>query len=185
MLYFVTGNPGKLAEIKSLLPEVEQLDIDLMEIQDIDARNIIREKLTEARRHQKGELLVEDTSLYLDCLNGFPGPLIKWLLGSIGDVGIFELAQRMGNDGAQAKTIIGHVDEHGTVSFFEGVLRGRIVKPHGDQGFGWDRIFQPEGTERTFAAMSATEKNSISMRRRALQAFLEWFRTRPATTRAT
>ena len=86
MLYFVTGNPGKLAEIKSLLPEVEQLDIDLTEIQDIDARNIIREKLTEARRHQKGELLVEDTSLYLDCLNGFPGPLIKWLLGSIGQL---------------------------------------------------------------------------------------------------
>ena len=82
-LYFITGNKNKFEEVKSILPEIEQLDVDLPEIQDIDAQNIIRFKLLEALRHHAGEFIVEDTSLYFDCLKGLPGPLIKWFLETI------------------------------------------------------------------------------------------------------
>ncbi|HXF43868.1 MAG TPA: non-canonical purine NTP pyrophosphatase [Candidatus Paceibacterota bacterium] len=71
-LFFITSNKNKFEEVKTILGDVEQLDIDLPEVQDIDAKNIIRAKLLEAFNHKEGEFIVEDTSLYLDCLQGLP-----------------------------------------------------------------------------------------------------------------
>jgi len=168
MIYFITGNKNKFAEVKAILPEVKQLDIDLPEIQEIDAKEIIKEKLLEALKHKKGEFIVEDTSLYLDCLNGLPGPLIKWFLQTIGNDGLANLADKLGNDKAVAKTIIGYAKNSEKIYFFEGVIQGKIVRPKGDSNFGWDPIFLPDGHKKTFAEMSREEKNKISMRRNAL-----------------
>lgn len=83
---FITGNAGKISEAKSILGEcIEPLDMDLPEVQDIDPKKIITAKLNEARRTNKGSFMVEDTSLFLDCLNGLPGPLIKWFLKAVGN----------------------------------------------------------------------------------------------------
>jgi len=116
-LYFITGNKSKFDEVKSILGNVEQLDIDLPEIQDIDAKNIIRAKLFEALQHREGEFIVEDTSLYLDCLKGLPGPLIKWFLKTIGNEGLANLAEKLANYGAEAKTIIGYAKNHEQIYF--------------------------------------------------------------------
>lgn len=173
--YFITGNKNKLKEVQAIFPYVEQLDIDLPEIQEIDAREVIREKLLEALKHKKeGGFIVEDTSLYFDCLNGLPGPLIKWFMKTIGNDGLFELTEKLGNDRAQAKTIIGYADAKGDIHFFEGVVNGKIVKPEHPTDFGWDPIFMPEGHERSFAEMSREEKNEISMRRIALNKLKEF-----------
>ncbi|MFB6168175.1 MAG: non-canonical purine NTP pyrophosphatase [Haloferacaceae archaeon] len=59
------------------------------------------------------------------------------------------------------------------VALFEGVVRGRIVSPRGDGGFGYDPIFEVEGT--TFAEMTPDEKNEFSHRGRALDAFADWY----------
>jgi non-canonical purine NTP pyrophosphatase (RdgB/HAM1 family) len=169
MLYFITGSQGKFREAKSIIPELEQLDIDLIEIQSIDAKEVIEAKLREARVHKDGNIIVEDTSLYLNNLNGLPGPLIKWFMKTIGNEGLAEIAQKVGSDNtAIAKTIIGYLD--GTkISFFEGNISGKIVSPRGENGFGWDAIFEPEGSKKTFAEMSDEEKNSISMRKIAFK----------------
>ena len=168
MIYFITGNKNKFEEVKIILPEVEQLDIDLPEIQEIDAKEIIKEKLLEALKHKKGEFIVEDTSLYLDSLHGLPGPLIKWFLQTIGNEGLANLADKLGNDKAVAKTIIGYAKSQGDIHFFEGVINGKIVSPRGKTNFGWDPIFLPDSHKKTFAEMSREEKNKISMRRNAL-----------------
>jgi inosine triphosphate pyrophosphatase len=167
-LYFITGNKKKFKEVNALLPEVEQLNIDVPEIQGTDAHVIIKKKLETARRHKKARFIVEDTSLYMDCLGGLPGPLIKWFLKSVGNDGLANLAKKLGNPSAQAKTIIGYSRADGRTKFVEGVLKGEIVSPRGDSDFGWDPIFQPEGHEKTFAQMTKKEKNEISMRRHAL-----------------
>ncbi len=167
-LYFITGNKGKLAEVQSILGNVEGLDIDLPEIQELDAHKIIKSKLEEAEKHQLGEFIVEDTSLYIEGMNGLPGPLIKWFLKTINSEGIFKLAQSFGNFNAIAKTIIGYSNFAKEISFFEGELRGTIVSPRG-QGFGWDPIFQPEGYSKTFGELTAEEKNSFSMRKIAVE----------------
>lgn len=175
-MLFITGNKGKFEEMNAILTGLEMRDIDLPEIQSSDAREIIRAKLQAAFAHCPGEFIVEDTSLYFDALGGLPGPLIKWFLKAIGNRGLAELAERMGNARAVAKTIIGFAKSRDEIFFFEGVVPGRIVTPRGT-GFGWDPIFVPDGHERTFGEMSKEEKNGISMRRLAAEKLKEFIRT--------
>jgi inosine triphosphate pyrophosphatase len=173
-LFFITSSPHKFAEVKALLPTIEQMDMDLPEIQELDAHKIISAKLFEARmtlRHGSA-LMVEDTSLYIDGMNGLPGPLNKWFLKSIGPEGIYKLAKIFGS-AARAKTIIGYTDEKGAIQFFEGETHGQIVEPKAKTEFGWDAIFLPEGASKTYAEMSSKEKSNISHRGKALQAMKE------------
>jgi non-canonical purine NTP pyrophosphatase (RdgB/HAM1 family) len=170
-LYFITGNKNKFEEVKPILKNVEQLELDLEEIQEVDAHKIIGAKLKEALKNHKTNdaFMIEDTSLYLDCLNGLPGPLIKWFLQKLGNEGIFNLTKKLGNSKAQAKTIIGYAKNKDEVYFFEGVVEGEIVSPSGQTSFGWDPIFKPAGNSKTFQEMSREEKNSISMRKLACE----------------
>jgi non-canonical purine NTP pyrophosphatase (RdgB/HAM1 family) len=167
-LYFVTGNNGKFREAKALLPTLERVEIDLPEEQTLDPQLVIGKKLEVARTLHDGPLIVEDTSLYLTGLNGFPGPLIKWMLQAVGNNGVYELCQKIQNKHAVAKTVIGYFDGQ-DVLFFEGEVEGRIVSPSGIDGFGWDEIFQPDGLNETFAEMGDEFKPEFSMRTRAFQ----------------
>jgi non-canonical purine NTP pyrophosphatase (RdgB/HAM1 family) len=168
-IQFITGNKNKFAEAQKIISNLEQLDVDLPEIQEIDAKKVIEAKLQEAKNLFEGEFVVEDTSLYLDCLNGLPGPLIKWFEKTIGNNGIFDIVQKYDNYKAQAKTMVGYIDENGKMEFFEGIIDGTIVKPTGDTDFGWDPIFVPKGQNKTFAQMNQEEKNKISMRKIAFK----------------
>jgi non-canonical purine NTP pyrophosphatase (RdgB/HAM1 family) len=176
MLYFITSSQHKFDEISAVVPGLERLDMDLPEIQEIDAKLVVRAKLMEAVAHHEGEFIVEDTSLYLDCLNGLPGPLIKWFMKTIGRDGLWQIADKFGIYGAEARTTIGYACGHEEVYFFEGVRRGRIVAPRGESNFGWDPIFEPEGLGKTQAELTREEKNAVSMRgeaARKLKDFLD------------
>jgi non-canonical purine NTP pyrophosphatase (RdgB/HAM1 family) len=167
---FITGNANKFFEIQAILPETEQLDIDLPEIQSLDPQEIIEFKLKAALEHlPEGHIIVEDTSLYLSGLNGLPGPLIKWFMKALGRDGLAKLVLATGNNRAEAKTIIGYANESGEIKYFEGSISGQIVMPLGETSFGWDPIFMPDGHDVTFAEMGREEKNKISMRRQAAQ----------------
>lgn len=178
-LSFITGNPGKFREAQAIIPDLRQLDIDLPEIQDIDAKRIIAAKLSAAFKYRgsggndhaadQDEFIVEDISLYLDCLHGLPGPLIKWFMKTIGNTGLAEITEKFDNNRAQAKIIIGYAKGKDDVKFFESTMTGTIVAPRGENGFGWDPIFQPDSATKTFAEMTVAEKNAISMRRLALE----------------
>lgn len=172
-IYFVTGNTGKFNEAKALIPNLERVDFDLPEEQTLDPQLVISKKLEIARQQHAGPLIVEDTSLYLDGLNGFPGPLIKWMLQSVQNKGIYDLCQSINNRSAVAKTVIGY-DDGVAVQFFEGEVRGQIVSPEGVEGFGWDPIFQPDGISETFAEMGDEFKPEFSMRTRAFQKLQEY-----------
>lgn len=174
MLYFITGNKNKFEEVKSILQNVEQLDIDLPEIQETDAHKVIEAKLREAFNHREGEFIVEDTSLYFNCLNGLPGTFIKWFMKSIGNEGLVNLVIKYGNNKAVAKTVIGYAKNAKEIYYFEGEIHGKIVEPRTTSNFGWDPIFLPDGHQKTFAEMDTSEKNEISMRRIATQKLKEF-----------
>lgn len=135
-LYFITGNQGKLAEAKAIIPQIQGLDIDLPEIQELDAHKVIQAKLEAAFTHRKGDFIVEDTSLYFDGLSGLPGPLIKWFLQTVDYAGLYKIAQAFDNYKATAKTVIGYATDPQNVQFFEGIIYGEVVEPRGDKGFG-------------------------------------------------
>ena len=170
MLYFITGNKNKFKEFQDILGEeqVEQLEIDLPELQEIDPHKIIRHKIEEALKHHKGPLLIEDTSLYFDCLWGkLPWPLIKRFLHEMKNEGLYQLVKKYTNHKARATVLIGYAKHADEIEFFEGTVEGTIVEPvHTD--FWRDGIFQPEWHDKPYGAMTKEEKNKISMRHIAL-----------------
>ncbi len=177
VLYFITGNKNKFMQVRNILSpqiKVEQLEIDLIEIQEIDAKKIIQHKLLEAQKHHSGEFLVEDTSLYLDALNGLPGPLIKWFWNSLGPNGIYDLSKKLGGTSAKAVSIFGY--SNGTeTKFFSGEVLGEIAKPGKDDGFGWNRIFKPKGSDKVLSDMPFEEIIAVGMRKKALEKFKEYY----------
>lgn len=183
-MYFVTSNKNKLREFEAILGiKLEQIEIDLEEIQEIEVEKVVEHKALEAyeqirksfdplrrieaSKAQDKRVIVEDTGLYIEAWKGFPGALAKWVEKTIGFGNIAKILE--GNRSAYAKTIVGYYDGN-KLELFEGTIRGRISeKAKGENGFGWDPIFIPEGHEKTFAEMTGGEKNAVSMRRLALQ----------------
>ena len=167
-IYFLTGNESKLNEARKFIPEIKSLKLDLQEIQSIDPYKIIKFKLEEAKKFHNGNFIVEDTSLIINCLNGLPGPLIRWFEETIGLNGIVKIINSYNDNKAVAKCTIG-LNFNGKTEFFEGIINGKIVSPKGNNGFGWDKIFIPDNYKTTFAEMSNEEKNKISHRKLAFE----------------
>lgn len=168
----VTGNPGKLAEARRLCPlPFDAYELDLPEVQSLSFTEVVRAKGHEAWQRLGRPLVVEEAGLELTALNGFPGPLVKWMLQAVGAAGIARTAAALGDDGARARCLLLYRDA-GREVLAEGITAGRLVAPRGGGGFGWDPIFLPEGGERTFGELSDDEKDTVSHRSRAWDDFL-------------
>lgn len=168
-LIFITGNKGKFDEASKIITDLEQKDIDLTEIQSLDPKVIIRAKLEEAKKQVGGNIIVEDGSLCIDAIKGLPGPMAKWFLKILGNNGFYKMVKNYEDKRATINVILGVSFENETTQFFEGSISGVIVAPRGENGFGWDKIFMPNGFDKTFAEMTPEEKNEISMRKVAFQ----------------
>lgn len=174
MIKFITGNLDKFKEVQKIMPEAEQLNIDLPEIQDIDPKKIIEAKIVEASKHYLGDFFVEDQSLHMDCLNGLPGPFIKWFEKALGNQRIYELAAKSGNFKVVNKIHFGFHDNKGQTVFFEAEVSGKIVEPKGNLDFGWGPIFMPDGSTKTYGQMSKEEKAFFSPRIMAAEKLKEY-----------
>jgi non-canonical purine NTP pyrophosphatase (RdgB/HAM1 family) len=174
VLYFITSNPNKFRELRSMIPGLEQLSLDLDEIQSLDPQAVIEHKLEQAAAQHDGEFVVDDTSLSLEALGGLPGPLVKWFAQAIGLAGIAELAAKYPHTSATAHTVLGYRDQAGKSHFFTGELKGRIVEPRNAGGFGWDDIFVPAGYDQTFSQLGPEKKAGMSMRRRAAEQLMSY-----------
>jgi non-canonical purine NTP pyrophosphatase (RdgB/HAM1 family) len=167
-LALVTGNTGKLREVRRMVAgEIEAIDIDLPEIQSLDLGAVLRAKADAAAHHATRPFVVEETGLELAALNGFPGPLVKWMLQAIGADGIARLAVAAGDAAARARCRLLYRDAAGDVEA-EGVTEGSLVVPgRGDRGFGWDPVFLPAGEARTYGELADADKDRLSHRGRA------------------
>ena len=180
----ITGNRHKLREAREILGRrVEALEIELDEIQGLDSDRIAEHKAMAAFAVVQKPVVIWDQSLHIRCLNGFPGPLVKWFWEQVGGAKICRIARALGDQAISTRTTLTYCDG----SFLHhcyGELAGTIPpEPRGSGGFAWDTVFVPDGHERTFAEMTADEKNAISMHRIALEelrAFLSE-RRRPST----
>ena len=171
-LLFVTSSENKRREAEAVLGfALSHRPLDLVEIQSLDLATVVEAKARAAHAQLQQPVLVEDTALELNALGGFPGPLIRWLLESVGAVGIARIVTAFDDPGASARCAAAAYDGRELV-VGTGLVRGRIAAvPRGASGFGWDSVFEPdEGAGATYAEMSVAAKNAISHRRRAFEA---------------
>jgi len=169
-IVFITGNENKVREAKQILnKDIISENLDLRELQAVDLEDVIEEKLKHGYDILKKPVMVEDTGLFLNALKGFPGALIKMLLERIGRQGIVKILQGFEDKGVIAKCAVGFTSDGKDIKVFIGEVKGKIVEPKGESGFGWDPIFQPDGFDKTFAEMGAEEKNAISHRFKAFK----------------
>jgi len=181
-LRFVTSNDGKLREATGLLRRpLLAVHAELEEIQTTGLEQLVRHKAAQAYRQVRRPLIVEDTSLVFRAWNELPGPFIKHFLQNLGLDGLVDALAPFENWDAVALCGLGYHDG-AEVHYFEGRVEGRIVVARGEGGFGWDPIFRPLDSERTFAEMTPEEKNRHSMRAPAMKALADFLaspRARP------
>tara|TARA_B100000029_G_C17556188_1_gene951746 strand:- start:961 stop:1569 length:609 start_codon:yes stop_codon:yes gene_type:complete len=188
-ILFATGNSHKVSEAAKTLAQfghsVSQLNIDghIPEIQELQAdgiEEVALSKIMQARELisgtelEKSAILVEDSGIFIESLDGFPGPYSSYVERTIGLRGILNLLRTEGNRRAEYRAVAIISIEGETISS-TGVCPGTISeKISGDLGFGYDPIFIPEGGDgRTCGELSPVEKSEISHRGRALKALSE------------
>jgi len=176
MITVVTTNKGKAAEIAAFfagVAEIEAVSLDLVEPQAETLEEISEAKARQAYEQIHRPLIVDDTGLFIDALHGFPGPYAAYVQKTIGNAGILSLLKDTANRNAHFSTVVAYADASG-IRVFSGRIDGTIAHaPRGSAGFGYDPIFTVG--EKTLAEMKIAEKNRISHRARALEAFKEWY----------
>jgi XTP/dITP diphosphohydrolase len=168
---FVTSNPNKYREVRRILRpfgiSVDWRRLELPEPQADSLAEVVRAKLEHVPR-RRGVVLVEDSGLFIEGLGGFPGVYARYVYETIGLPGVLRLLKGKGRS-AVFRTVAGV--RHGrSVWLIEGRSPGSIaLTPRGSNGFGYDPVFVPTGSDRTYAQMPAVEKNRTSHRARAMR----------------
>jgi len=127
---------------------------------------------------------VEDAGLFIDALNGFPGPYAAYAYKTIGNKGLLKLMENIENTKASFHSVIAYYSaELKAPTCFKGEALGEIIKEERrgrrESGFGFDPIFKPAKSNKTFAEMTTVEKNKYSHRAQALRRFAEWYKKAP------
>ena len=179
-LIFATNNKHKVSEVCSLVGEQFEvitlkdagINIDIPEPHDTIEANASEKSRTIYKLTGKN-CFGEDTGLEVDALNGAPGVKSARYAGEQKSfdanidkllLELHSIEDRM----AQFKTVVSLI-WNGHEHLFEGITKGKIIREKkGTNGFGYDPVFVPEGSEKTFGEMTLNEKNIFSHRRKAI-----------------
>jgi inosine triphosphate pyrophosphatase len=175
-IIFVTSNEHKFKEAQNILSDFDIIkkNLDILEIQG-DIETIIEYKTKEAYKKVKKPCFCEDTSLCFDAWGGLPGPYIKDFLIKLSPEGLHQALLNFENKKAKAICSIGYMDKNLKCPIiFQGTISGIITEKKGASGFEWDKIFIPDGYEKTFAELGMEIKNKISHRKTALMKLGEY-----------
>jgi XTP/dITP diphosphohydrolase len=185
VVFFATGNIHKFNEARSILTGLDiavgMLRVKDIEIQSDSLKEIAQTSAIDAFKRCGLPVIVEDAGLFIDALNGFPGPYAAYAYKTIGNKGLLKLMQNVKNRKARFWSAIAYCDSSSYAPVcFEGEAEGEITVNErvgsGKSGFGFDPIFKPDGSGRTFAEMTLEEKNGFSHRAKAVREFAEWYK---------
>ncbi len=160
----VTGNPKKAEEAALILTDVDFAvqSFHVPEIQSFSLQEIVEAKVKAAYEGVGGPVLVEDVSLDMPALGGFPGPFVKFWLDHVGYDRAVDIAMKMGDRRATLRCGVGFCDG-GRTLYTEGVVHGTLV-PKRMESWGFDPYFIPDGHELTYAEMGAGKMSTLSYR---------------------
>jgi XTP/dITP diphosphohydrolase len=186
VIFFATNNVNKFNEARRVLAEyniaVGMLRVKSLEIQVDGLEEIAEASVIDAFEKCRLPIIVEDAGLFVDALNGFPGPYAAYVYKTIGNQGLLRLMQNVKTRKACFKSVIAYLSKDlKSPKCFCGQVQGEIVTEEkrgiGNSGFGFDPVFRPIRANRTFAEMGISEKNAFSHRAEAFRAFAEWYKT--------
>lgn len=179
-LVFATNNKNKLKEVEAMLPYFEIVSLeaincfeDIPETSDtLEGNAIIKANFITEKYGLN--CFADDTGLEVEALNNEPGVYSARYAGEncTPEDNIQKLLKELGNNlnrKAQFRTAVA-LNIEGKQYIFEGICKGEILKEkHGENGFGYDPIFKPEGFSKSFAEMNLDEKGKISHRGKAIE----------------
>ena len=187
-IVFATNNPNKLEEARELLPI-----FNVVGLKDIGCT----EDITETENTLEGNAILkaafikekfsvncfsDDTGLEVEALDGAPGVYSARYAGEPVDADknmdkLLDALKNKTNRKAQFRTVIALTFD-GEEFTFEGVCKGKIIESKtGNQGFGYDPVFVPDGFSTTFSEMSMEEKSAISHRGKAIKKLVTFLNT--------
>lgn len=187
-LVFASNNKNKIAEIQQLIGD----KFEIVSLQDIGCTEDIPEtaETIEGNAILKAQYVydkyglscfADDTGLEIEALNGEPGVYSARYAGEQKNADdnmalVLQKLESQTNRSAQFKTVIAL--NFGSEHFlFEGIVKGTITPiKRGNEGFGYDPIFQPEGFDVTFAEMSMQQKSTISHRGKAVEKLVNFLK---------
>lgn len=180
-IYFITGNKSKFGEAKSILKDLEikliKKDLKINEIKTDNQEKLVTEKADEAFRKIKKPLIVDDTGIYFDGYNNFPGTYTKFIFDTVGLEGIERLMDGTSRK-AFFKTLICYKDKKRT-KVFKGIWGGKITKNISrsfNPDWQYNNIFVPEGFTKHLSEISLIQRMKHSHRRKALDSFIKFWR---------
>ena len=179
--YFATGNEHKLEEARAALSqfgiEVTKLeDFQKLEIQNLDLAEIASSALALILSKTSKPVFVEDSGLFIHQLNGFPGPYSSFVFDTLGFEGILKLLEDAKTRKAEFRSSVAFGVNGKWLANFSSATEGTIqLQPRGENGFGFDPIFVPMWTSKTFAEMELKEKTIYSHRAKAISKLALWY----------
>jgi len=175
-LNIITSNPGKVKEyqrsFEDLGIEAVHLKIQYNEIQSSDLEEVVRKGMEEIKKKGISNFIIDDTGLFIDSLNGFPGVWSAYVQKTIGNDGILKLLIGVKERNAEFRCCIG-CNIGGRDIIVTGICGGVILKEEkGSEGFGYDPIFSHDG-RRSFSEITLEEKNNVSHRGNAVRLLIK------------
>jgi|Deesub1362A_J573_1020465.scaffolds.fasta_scaffold00223_73 XTP/dITP diphosphohydrolase len=179
---FVTGNRHKFHEALHILSaygiHLHQDTKGYIEIQSDSIEEIVLFGIKEVmkRARDKSAYIIEDAGLFIEALDGFPGPYSSYVYRTIGNRGILKLMEGVKNRRAKFVSCVGFCSKDSDPVLFKGEVYGNISWfERGSHGFGFDPIFEFGSTGKTFGEMTPDEKSACSHRFIALKKFANFF----------
>jgi len=179
-IYFATGNKGKVKHASKILGDdfkVKRVEVDVTEPSIDSIEEIAEAKVRQAREKadipDEGLLIADDSGLFVDSLNGFPGPQTSFFDEKVGKEKLLNLIE---NDNSASFRAAVAIDLGNDTKVFTGEASGQIVEPRGKEGFGYDPLFLPEGNDKTWAEDSSF-KDEHSHRKEALEKLRDYIKT--------
>ncbi len=187
-LRLVTSNQGKLREFRHALEpldfRIEHLPEDVDEIQADTLEEVVGACVRDLRARGITDFVLDDSGLFVNALNGFPGIYSSYVFKTLGSEGILKLLDGQRDRRASFRCCIGcSVEGVGEFNVTEEVEGRIITEKRGSGGFGFDPIFVPDGFVETFAEMPLDAKNRISHRGKAIKSFAHTLSERAAGVR--
>lgn len=178
-IYFASSNSNKYREIEPILSQYgivsHFVKMLLQEIQSESVRRIAKAKSTSAFEYLQKPVIIEDDGFYISSLNGFPGQYSSFVYKTLGNQGLLKLMENRTDREAYFLSVIAYNDGR-TLKMFTSKTQGMLSRLASNGGWGFDPIFVPRSTIKTYGELSQLNRKSVfSHRHKSVVKFSKWY----------